>query len=260
MHHLRRAEGGRLAPVATRLERHFVRGCAAAVCVSEATERDVLSLVDDLATHVAPPPADQFDPTVTPADVTDRAREGPLRVVSLGSLVPRKGHPTLVRALAGVDDERGWTATVVGPEPDPDHARTVRSLAADLDVEERVSFRGELSTSDLAAVLGESHVLAVPSSYEGFGMAYLEGMGFGLPAVASAAGGASTVVADGETGFLVDPGDVAGVRDAIAALAGDRDRLARMGTAALRRFESHPDWAATVADVRRFLAEVADGG
>jgi len=258
VHHLRHAEGGRLAPVAARLERRFLRGCSAAVCVSPATERDVLDLVGALATHVAPPPADQFDPSVTPADVERRAREGPLRVIALGSLVPRKGHPTLVRALSGVDDE--WRLAVVGPEPNRDHARDVRRLAADLDVGDRVSFRGKLSTPDLAAVLRESHVLAVPSAYEGFGMAYLEGMGFGLPAVAAAAGGASSVVTEGETGFLVDSGDVAGVRDALAAIAGDRDRLARMGTAAIGRFESHPEWADTVAGVRGFLTEVADGG
>ena len=274
VHHLRRAEGGRLTPVATRLERLFLSGCAAAVCVSDATERDVSALVDGLPTHVAPPPADQFDPEVTAAGVDRRARESPFRVVSLGSLVPRKGHPTLLRALAGFDSDDSiervagsdadqvpnWRLAVVGPEPDPDHARAVRTLAADLGVADRVSFRGKLSTADLADVLRESHALAVPSEHEGFGMAYLEGMGFGLPAVASAAGGASSVVTDGENGLLVDPGDAAGVREALVALADDRDRLARMGTAALNRFDAHPDWTDTVAGVRNFLTEVADGG
>jgi len=136
----------------------------------------------------------------------------------------------------------------------------VRALAGELGVADRVSFRGELSTPALAATLRESHVLAVPSTYEGFGMAYLEGMGFGLPAVASSAGGAGAVVDDGDTGFLVDPGGAAGVRDALAELAGDRDRLAAMGAASLARFDAHPDWADTVAGVRGFLAEVADGG
>ncbi|UIO99997.1 glycosyltransferase family 4 protein [Halobaculum sp. CBA1158] len=299
VHHLRHAEGGRLAPVAARLERLFLRGCSAAVCVSDTTARDVTALVgDDVPTHVAPPPADQFDPDVTAADVTRRAGESPFRVVALGSLVPRKGHGTLLQALAGLDEEGAccaresdadrdsdrdadrdsdrdadrdrdsdrettvpdWRLAVVGPEPNPEHRRRVRALAGDLGVADRVSFRGRLSTPDLAAVLRESHALAVPSTYEGFGMAYLEGMGFGLPAVASAAGGASSVVADGETGFLVDPGDVAGVRDALATLATDRDALARMGAAALDRFASHPPWGDTVAGVAGFLAEVADGG
>lgn len=259
VHHLRCAEGGALAPVARRLERLFLRRCSAAVCVSRATERDVRDLAgDQMRTHRAPPPADQFDPDVTPGDVAVRARTVPFRVVSLGSLVPRKGHATLLRALAGLGAD--WSLAVVGPEPDPDHAAAMRSLAADLGVRSQVTFHGNLPTDDLAAVLRDSHALAMPSTYEGFGMAYLEGMGFGLPAVASSAGGAESVVTDGENGFLVDPGDVAGVRAALASLATDRERLAAMGEAALARFAAHPEWRDTVAGTRAFLTEVADGG
>lgn len=263
VHHLRHSEGGRFAPAARRLERAFLRGCSAAVCVSEGTEADVLRLAGPLPTHVAPPPADQFDPDVTPEDVASRARRDPFRVVTLGALVPRKGHPTLLRALAGLDSDVEWRATVVGPVPDRRHEHAVRSLAVRLGVRDRVTFRGELPTRRLAGLLRESHAMAVPSDYEGFGMAYLEGMGFGLPAVASAAGGAGAVVSDGGTGFLVEPGDVPGVRRALATLAGDRDRLAGMGRAALDRFATHPDWSDTVAGVRSFLRAVVgetDGG
>ncbi|MFC7097265.1 glycosyltransferase family 4 protein [Halobaculum marinum] len=267
VHHLRCAEGGRFAPVARRLERTFLRGCSAAVCVSAATERDVRDLVGDgLPTHLAAPPADQFAPDVTRDDVARRARESPLRVVALGSLVPRKGHPTLVRALAGVDPAVDWHLAVVGPEPDAAHATAVRDLVDGLGVDDRVTFHGKVPGDHLADVLRRSHVLALPSTYEGFGMAYLEGMGFGLPAVATAAGGADAVVTDGVDGFLVDPGDVGGVREALTTLATDRERLAAMGRAALDRFDAHPEWSDTVAGVRSFLAsvvadpEVPDGG
>ncbi len=274
VHHLRRSEGGPLAPVAARLERAFLRGCSAAVCVSEATEREVRRLAGaSLRTHVAPPAADQFAPDVSPAAVDRRATAEPFRVVSVGALVPRKGHPTLLRALAGLDavddadaadgaagDDRAttdWRLAVVGPEPDADHAAGVRRLAADLGVADRVTFRGELPSADLAATLRRSHVFALPSRYEGFGIASLEGMGFGLPAVASAAGGAGSVVTDGADGVLVAPGDVAAVRDALAGLAADRERLAAMGRAALARFAAHPPWTETVAGVAGFLGDVA---
>ncbi|TKX77220.1 glycosyltransferase, partial [Halorubrum sp. SD626R] len=88
---------------------------------------------------------------------------------------------------------------------------------------------------------------------------YLEGMAFGLPAVASRAGGASDVVTDGETGFLITPDDPGGVADALDALASDPDRLAEMSRAARRRYERHPDWRETTARVRRHLAAVAEG-
>ncbi|WP_277554580.1 glycosyltransferase family 4 protein [Halobaculum limi] len=259
VHHLQCVEGRSLAPVARRLERLFLQRCSAAVCVSRATERDVRSLAGkQIRTHRAPPPADQFDPSVTPGDVAVRARTVPFRVVSLGSLVPRKGHATLLRALTDLDAD--WSLAVVGPEPEPNHAAAMRSLTADLGVRSQVAFHGELSSDDLTDVLRDSHALAIPSAYEGFGMAYLEGMGFGLPAVASSAGGAESVVTDGENGFLVDPGDVAGVRAALSSLATDRERLAAMGEAALARFAAHPEWADTVAGVRAFLTEVAYGG
>ena len=55
----------------------------------------------------------------------------------------------------------------------------------------------------------QHQVLAVPSLYEAFGIAYLEAMGFGLPVIASSAGGAHELITQGEHGFLVAPGDAA---------------------------------------------------
>jgi len=84
-------------------------------------------------------------------------------------------------------------------------------------------------------------------------------MGFGLPAVASRAGGATDIVTEGENGFLVAPGDTAAVADAITTLAADRDRLATMGLAARKRYESQPDWRETTDRVRELLNSVVDG-
>jgi glycosyltransferase involved in cell wall biosynthesis len=123
-----------------------------------------------------------------------------------------------------------------------------------------VTLTGPLPTDDVAAVLERGHVLTLPSRHEGFGIAYLEGMGFGLPAVATHAGGATDLVTHGETGFLVPPEGVGAVAAALSTLASDRDRLARMGRAARRRYDAHPPWTGTVARVRSFLTRVVDGG
>jgi len=134
----------------------------------------------------------------------------------------------------------------------------VRRLVDRQGLTDRVRFAGRLPDDELAATLRESHAIAVPSRYEGFGIVYLEGMAFGLPAIASRAGGASDVVTDGETGHLVDPDDPGGVADALDALASDPERLAGMSRAARRRYERHPDWETTTARVRRLLAAVAE--
>ncbi len=121
-----------------------------------------------------------------------------------------------------------------------------------------MTFAGGIDDDALANAFREHHVLAVPSRYEGYGIVYLEGMGFGLPAIATTAGGATDIVADGETGFLVDPGDSAAVADAIATLAADRERLATMGRAARERYEAQPDWTETGESVRTLLRSVVD--
>jgi glycosyltransferase involved in cell wall biosynthesis len=121
-----------------------------------------------------------------------------------------------------------------------------------------VTLTGSLPTDELAAVLRRGHVLALPSTHEGFGIAALEAMGFGLVPVVTHAGGATDLVTHDETGVLVPPDGTGAVYAALSALAADRDRLARLGRAALARAETWPDWTETVDRIRAFLARRAD--
>ncbi|WP_318567891.1 glycosyltransferase family 4 protein [Salinigranum marinum] len=269
VHHLRCDEGRADAPLARALERRFLSRVDAAVCTSSATARSVRELVSTalgpgsadgptgVPTVVAPPTDDQFDPDVAAAEIDDRAAADPFRVVFVGSVLPRKRPLALVDALSGLEGE--WTATLVGPQPDATYADRVRRRCRRRGVTERVTLTGPLSTGELAGVLRRSHVLALPSAHEGFGIAALEGMGFGLPAVVTHSGGATDLVTHGETGVLVPPDGVGAVYAALSTLASDRDRLARMGRAALERHQAHPPWPETVARVRAFLSGVVDG-
>jgi glycosyltransferase involved in cell wall biosynthesis len=110
-----------------------------------------------------------------------------------------------------------------------------------------------VSDADLEKLMRESHLLVVPSSYEGFGIVYLEGMAFGLPSIASDAGGAKEVITDNVNGFLVPPGDPLRLRDHIVNLVRDRERLLAMSIAALDRFSTHPTWTDTGRAIHRFL-------
>jgi glycosyltransferase involved in cell wall biosynthesis len=259
VHHLRASEPGRLAPLYAAVEGRYLGTVDAAVCNSHATERAVRGAgrPPPGRTVVAPPAGDRFDPDIDGGTVADRAHEGPLRVAFVGNLEARKGLDTLVAGLADVAEP--WELTVVGRPVDGAYVRSVEERVAAAGLDDRVELTGRLSDATLADVLGRSHVLAVPSRYEGFGIVYLEGMSFGLPAVASTAGGGTEVVTDGETGLLVDPGDPAAVAGALSGLASDRDRLAAMGRAARRRYETHPDWTETTARVRTLLSDVAGG-
>ena len=72
-----------------------------------------------------------------------------------------------------------------------------------------VHFHGALDNEPLKQKLKQAHVLIVPSSYEGFGIVYLEGMAFGLPAIGTTAGAAGEIIEHGKTGYLIEPNDSA---------------------------------------------------
>jgi len=205
---------------------------------------------------VAPPAGDRLGNA--PAFTTDEPRPDPFRVVAVGTVTPRKGIDTLVRGLSrleGVD----WRLQVVGDTTaEPGYTAELRALADRLDVAESVTFSGRVSDAALRAALRRAHVLAVPSRYEPFGIVYVEGMAFGLPAIASAHGGASDVVNE-ENGALVPPEDPDAVAAAIEPLATDSARLARASHAARETAAAHPTWADTCDQIRRFLAAIVDG-
>jgi len=256
VHHLRASERRRLAPLYRAVERHYLGTVDAVVCTSTVTRDVVTGLgVDGDATVVAPPAGDRFDPAIDDETIAQRAREGPLQLTFVGNITPRKGLDALVTGLTAADTDA--ELTIVGQTVDEDYVASVHQTVSERGLTDRVRFAGELSDADLATTLQSSHVLAVPSHYEGFGIVYLEGMSFGLPAIASRAGGATDIVTDGETGLLVDPNAPTSIARAIEELAGDRDRLAEMGQAARRRYERHPDWEATTARVRGLLESVA---
>lgn len=205
---------------------------------------------------VAYPGADRFGDPVSPERVRQRAVEGSLRVLFVGAVTPRKQVLTLVEGLSRVTAD--WELTLVGDlTVAPEYVSRVRDRIADLSAADRIEVAGRLDDEALRAAFERHHLLAVPSAYEGFGIVYVEGMGFGLPAVASAAGGAPEVVRDRVNGRLVPPDDASAITDVVSPLARDRDRLARMGLAALETYHDHPTWAATADRVRGFLHSIA---
>jgi glycosyltransferase involved in cell wall biosynthesis len=115
-----------------------------------------------------------------------------------------------------------------------------------------------LDNADLAEKLRTAHLLVVPSSYEGFGIVYLEGMAFGLPAIGSTAGAASEIISEGLTGHLVSPGDASVLATRLTALANDRGALLNMSLNALARYRLQPTWAQTAGEIRQFLQSMLE--
>jgi glycosyltransferase involved in cell wall biosynthesis len=153
------------------------------------------------------------------------------RFACIGRLVPVKGHETLLRAFADARDALpGLELDVVGAGP---LEADLRQRAAELDLGDNIRFCGHVAP--VQSAIEDAAVVVVPSLGEGFGMVALEAMERGRPVVASAVGGLPEIVADGETGLLVPPGDPGGLAGALVALASDPSRAAAMGVAGRRR-------------------------
>ncbi len=178
---------------------------------------------------------------------------GPLRVLFIGNLIPRKGLHTVLEALARLPAE-ACRLTVAGSErADPAYAAALRARIVRLGLSGRVELLGAVQDEALNRLLAESHVLAVPSSYEGYGIVYAEALGHGLPVIASTVGAAHEIITDGREGYLVAPEDGAAVAAILGRLNSDRAQLAAMAQAALARFAGLPTWAESTAAIRGFL-------
>jgi glycosyltransferase involved in cell wall biosynthesis len=166
-----------------------------------------------------------------------RARGAEPRFLSVGRLIPIKGHDVLLRAFARVLDRRPDARLAIAGHGQLE--QELRSLSASLGLEGAVSFLGQVSPAQ--ALIEEASVVVVPSRGEGFGMVALEAMERGRPVVATAVGGLGDLVRDGVTGLLVPAEDAEALAAAMLALADDPARAEAMGAAgrvrALEAFE-----------------------
>ncbi len=240
------------------IERHYLASVDGFICNSETTRQAVAAVLDraELARSViAYPAGDRFSAQLTPEIIQQRAHEvGPLRLVFVGNVIPRKGLLILLEALLQLPPGMCQLTVVGNTDLDALHMRVVYHLLLVTRLP-GVTLTGVISDAELATILARSHALVVPSEYEGFGIVYLEGMSFGLPAIGSTAGAAREIITDGVNGYLVPPNDPAALAKCLAALASDRDHLARLGLAARERFLSQPSWAASMARVRQALLD-----
>jgi glycosyltransferase involved in cell wall biosynthesis len=184
-------------------------------------------------------------------------KDGPLRLLFIGSVIGRKDLGGLLAALARIKDI-DWRLEVVGPlDVDRSYAARMQTRALAAGMGPKVFFHGPADDPALRGLLRAGHLVALPFSYEGFGIVFLEGMAFGLPALACRRGGAGEVVAHGVSGLLFAPGDTAALAAAIARLATDRRELLRLSRAARRRFDAFPTWHGSMQAIRQFLAGIA---
>ena len=150
-----------------------------------------------------------------------RDRNGTVSLLSVGSLVPRKGYDVLLDALAHVAD-LAWHLTIVG-DRDPQRrpaAEKIEQRVSVLKLSRRVTLAGAVPTERLADLYAQADLFVLASRHEGYGMAFAEAIAHGVPVIGTTAGAIpETVPAD--AGVLVPPDDAAALAAALRRLIGN---------------------------------------
>ncbi len=201
---------------------------------------------------VAYPPTDRFGETISENEIKSRAAQNPLRILFLGNVMGRKGLHTLLKAVSSQRSVVGLD--IVGSlTADPNYAKQMQEYVSANGLSSIVTFHSSLDNEPLKQKLQQAHILIVPSSYEGFGIVYLEGMAFGLPAIGTTAGAAGEIIEHGRTGYLIEPHDSNTIASHIASLAADRELLAQLSYNARQRYIKQPSWNEIAGQIRIFL-------
>jgi colanic acid/amylovoran biosynthesis glycosyltransferase len=200
-----------------------IRGASFVVAISEFNRRFLVPYGAGRETPVhvihcgIRPEAYEFRERVVPG-------EGPVTAVCVASLQEHKGHRILLEALARASELDRITLELIGDGP---LRGGLQQLARDLGLADRVRFRGNLPEAEVSSCLDRADIFVLPSviaasgRMDGLPVALMEALACGIPAVATRISGIPELVRDGETGLLAEPGDPAGLRNALHRVLDD---------------------------------------
>ncbi len=218
--------GGQFGKWCRRISQRAYGGSCRVICISERVREQVLEgMGGKCRTSVV---YNGVDPELfSPGN--EHASDGPV-VLSVGNLLPIKGHELLIRAVASVVREfPGLTLEIVGHGKEQPR---LQILAQELGIVERVCFRGRQSRQQVALAMRRCTVFALPSRYEGLGCVYLEAMSVGKPVIGCRGQGIAEIIQHGSNGFLVGPDNERELTLALAMLLRDEGRRRNLGAAA----------------------------
>lgn len=236
------------------IEKQYLQSVDGFIFNSKTTKNVVQQLIGNSKPNViAYPPTGRFGEPISEEEIRARAQTNPLRILFLGNVIERKGLHTLLKAVS--TQPSAFRVDVVGSlTSDLHYVKRIQEFISLTHLSSFVLLHDSLDKESLIEKLRQAHVLVVPSSYEGYGIAYLEGMAFGLPAVGTTAGAAGEIVEDGQTGYLIEPNDSASLFAKLKLLAEDRGLLTRLSINARRRYLHQPSWETTAESIRDFLS------
>ncbi|HLJ68820.1 MAG TPA: glycosyltransferase family 4 protein [Chloroflexota bacterium] len=187
---------------------------------------------------------------VSPAYATGKTT----RLLSVGTVEPRKGLHFLVQALALLRDEP-WELEIAGGA-DGRYLGRLTQLIGRLALADRIQLLGRVTDEHLEELMARADIFVHPSLQEGFGLAVGEAMAHGLPVIASSGGALGEMVEDGRTGLLVRSASPDDLAVAIRRLIHDPELRRSLGEAAAQTVSGRYSWQKTGAQVDAALREL----
>ncbi len=188
--------------------------------------------------------------------VAARRDTGPLRLLNVGAVVPRKDQGLLIEALAGLAD-RAWELRIVGDlERNREHLAGLRRLVRRHGLDGRVSFLGALDGERFEAAWRWADLFVASSRHEGFGMAVAEAVARGLPVITTTAGAVEGWL-DRRAALVVPVGDLAALGEALRRALDEPELRLALHAGALAAAAVLPSWEATAATVDAALRATA---
>jgi glycosyltransferase involved in cell wall biosynthesis len=242
------------------IERHYLKSVDALIFNSTTTHQNVRRLLKfDCPSIIANPAGDRLGYLPASEHIKIRAYQSDhLRLLTVGNLTPNKGVYPLIEALSSLSEEI-WHLTVVGSlSMHKKYVRKIKRLISARGLKKQVDLVGAKDGDELIKILSQSHVFVMPFSYEGFGMAYLEAMAFGLPTIGSTQGAVKEFVQHEHNGLLIAPNDAETLTRVISDLYRNRDLLAKLGGAALQLARGRRGWSSTMESIHSFLTNLVN--
>lgn len=173
-------------------------------------------------------------------------------LLTIGRLVSRKGHDTVIRAFPAIAAEVPEALYIIAGDG-PERGR-LEELAREMGVAERVLFLGNVPQINIPALYAAADIFVMPSrqigaDVEGFGLVFLEANAFGKPVVGGRSGGVPEAIIDGETGFLVPPNDAAALAAAVLRLWQNPDLATRLGARGRERVREEFRWEVQIQKI-----------
>lgn len=193
-------------------------------------------------------------PGTDPAPRSPGSAAQTCHILSIGTLIPRKGHDVLLRALARLFD-LDWQLTIVGsPERDPAYAQSLAALVEELGIGKQVRFAGEVVGDALEALWRQADIFALATRWEGFGMVIAEALKRGVP-VAVTDGGAAGKLVSAEAGVVCPLDDRINLSKALRRIIFSKELRHGMAEAAWQTGAALPDWPVQVQAFTQALAD-----